>query len=130
MRLLTYLSRREMQALIKSLESTLKEVNGMNWDNGIEVNGDGGKVLVTLGELHRASTQAASQVSLSPAPCLLGFKGSSAQPPWSWAAWASRGSRISRRFRDLMSLPQCGPYEIFEGIYPVRKSLHLCWEMS
>ncbi|MCJ7645704.1 hypothetical protein MUO65_02185 [bacterium] len=24
----------------------------MNWDNGIEVSGDGGKVLVTLGELH------------------------------------------------------------------------------
>lgn len=24
----------------------------MNWDNGVEVSGDGGKVLVTLGELH------------------------------------------------------------------------------
>ena len=28
----------------------------MNWDNGIEVSGDGGKVLVTLGELHSLLT--------------------------------------------------------------------------
>jgi hypothetical protein len=28
----------------------------MNWDNGIEVSGDGGKVVVTLGELHSLLT--------------------------------------------------------------------------
>ena len=28
----------------------------MNWDNGIEISGDGGNVLVTLGELHSLLT--------------------------------------------------------------------------
>jgi hypothetical protein len=46
---------------------------------------------------------------------------SSAQPLWSLAAWASMGSQGSKSFRVLMPLPQCGPYEVLEGIYSGRQ---------
>jgi len=45
---------------------------------------------------------------------------SSAQSLWILAAWASIGSPVSKSFRVLMPLPQCGPYEALEGIYPGR----------
>ena len=51
----------------------------------------------------------------------------SAQPLWSLAAWASRGSRVSKSLRVLMPLPQCGPYEALEGIYPGRARKNLGW---
>jgi hypothetical protein len=37
------------------------------------------------------------------------------------------GSRVSKSFRVLMPLPQSGPYEALEGIYPGRARKNWGW---